>query len=55
MTDTEIPKPLTREEIISLNECKPNEAVAIYGWDRIVSTLVFCNVLRKRLETSSCK
>lgn len=45
------PEPLTRAEIIEIYESRGpvSESVAVYGWDRIVTTLVMCNVLRNKM------
>jgi hypothetical protein len=43
-----IPKLLTEDEIKSIYEGTHMEAVGVYGWDRIVTTLVAFNVLRKK-------
>ena len=46
-----IPAILSEEEIKSIYEGgHMNEAIAIYGWDRIVTTLVALNVARKTLD-----
>ena len=46
--DEDTPKPLSEEEIKQVYECSVSEACAVFGWDRILATLVLCNVLRKR-------
>lgn len=51
-----IPELLTEAEIRDIYENgRPAEAIAIYGWDRIVTTLAGFNVLRKRLEELKAK
>lgn len=45
-----IPALLTEDEIKDIYEGHAGEVVAIYGWDRIVTTLVAYNVARKKLE-----
>jgi hypothetical protein len=47
-----IPELLTEAEIKDIYEdgnCQ--EALVVYGWGRIVTTLVAYNVLRKKIET----
>jgi hypothetical protein len=46
-----IPALLSDEEIRDIYEGgHAQEAIAIYGWDRIITTLVAYNVLRKRIQ-----
>lgn len=47
---SDIPQPLTRDEVIACHSATPMEAIAIYGWGRIYSTMVLANVLTKRVK-----